>query len=417
MAECPGVLHLAVMRDGALARIRVPGGAMTAAQTRAVADVTTRLGSGFVEVTNRANLQVRGLARDAGPFLVGALEAAGFRFAGEADRRRNVLLDPMSGLDPAERRDLRSLGAALDDALIAAPWIGGLSPKFSFVLDGGGASRIAAVPSDVVAFATHNGVLVIAGQFAARAETDCAALAAMIAIARMATSLGEAARARDLAAVAVRLALAQIAELSWVEPPSLPSISSPPLGVRTTGESSLVTVAIPVPVGRLDAAMLRFLAEAAERDGEGRIVLSPWSAVVLPGVSASRAQTLLARSEAAGFTPVAVAERLSVTACAGAPACERAREPAKALGAAILALAAAEPGLMPPVPARLHLSACAKGCAGSAAADLLMLGSSERVGWSLHRDASPRASGPPTGRLEAPESRDVLSLLRQAVEA
>lgn len=404
MADCPGIVHLASMADGGLARVRTPGGELSAVQIRAVADAAERRGSGVVDLTSRANLQIRGLAMDGGPPLAAALEAAGFRFHGEADRRRNILVDPFSGLDRQERRDLRPLAEALDQALVAASWIGALSPKFSFALDGGGASGVGGVPSDVAAIAADGGVEILFGdRSVAVAESDAEALQTLFGIAQATAALGPEARAKDLAgATAVPSSPAR---------PSLP-VLRPRFGAVPATTPGLVALSLAVPVGRLDPAMLRFIAEACEREGDGRVRLAPWSGVVLAGVAAGRGQPLLAAAEAAGFTPVEIAQRLSVVACAGALSCERAREPAKALAADVLALAAAEPERLPERPVSLHLSACPKGCAGSAPADLLLLGASERAGWGLHPGGRPRRPGPESGRIERPDAAAVLSLLK-----
>ena len=409
MADCPGVLTLAHMADGGLARLRAPGGSLSAGQLRAVADAADRLGSGVVDLTNRANLQIRGLALDGGPAFAATLTQAGFRFAGEADRRRNILLDPFSALDPDEIVDLRPAAAALDEAILGAPWIGGLSPKFSFVLDGGGRARVSAAPSDVAIVATREGFVVSAGSVAAQAATIEEAVSAAIAVARAAAEAGPAVRAARLAEETLAAAFARLSP--FASEARTPVGPTPLLGVVPTRIAGEAAVSIPVPVGRLDSAMLRFLAESAETDGMGAATLAPWSAVVIPGVWLERAEALLARSEAAGFTPVRIAERLHVTACAGAGACERAQEPAKALGRAVLARATARPELLPEGSARLHLSACAKGCAGTSPADLLLLGDEFSPGWSLHPGGSPRAPGPSTGRLASPGPDAVLRLL------
>lgn len=411
MADCPGVLRLAQMADGGLARLRAPGGALTAAQARAVATVAVRLGSGEIDLTNRANLQIRGLARDGGAALAAALEPAGFRFFGAADRRRNILVDPFSGLDRSEIRDLTPLAAALDAAIIAADWIGGLSPKFSFVLDGGGRSKVAAAPSDVRALATAEGVLVAAGRVGALGMTEEAAAAAMMAVAEATSRAGPDVRAKDLSDDVISAAFGRISEVAAVKPLKTPSSMEPRFGAVATGTDGVVALSLPVPVGRLDVAMLTFAADLAAREGEGKLALAPWSAIVLPGARADRASELLALSEAHGFTPVAVADRLRVTACAGAPACERAREPAKALGAAVLALATRDRRLLPANTTSLHLSACQKGCAGSAVADLLLLGSSDRDGWTAHRASAPRSPGASEGRLDAPTAEETLKRL------
>lgn len=416
MADCPGVVHLAAMADGGLARLRIPSGRLDARLLRAVADAAERLGSGVVDLTNRANLQIRGLRPDGGPALAAELEASGFRFHGEADRRRNILLDPFSGLDIHEIRDLRPLAEALDEALIAAPWIADLSPKFSFGLDGGGGSGIAAIASDVTALATLAGVaLFVGGRPAALAQDEAEAVGLMLGWARTASEIGPDARASDLwHDDSPDIALDGSSSLPLAgrgEVLRLPVALVPRFGAFPTRKRGVAALSLAVPVGRLDPAMLRFLADIAEVGEDGHVRLAPWSGVAVPGVAESRAAALLKTAESLGFLPVAVAERLSVVACAGAPACERAREPAKALAAAVLALGAAEPARLPQTRATLHLSACPKGCAGSAPADLLLLGSSERDGWSVRRGGSPRRPGPESGRLDRPDPAAILTLL------
>jgi precorrin-3B synthase len=401
MADCPGVAHLAAMADGGLARIRTPGGALTASAARVVAEAASELGSGIIDLTNRANLQIRGLALDAGLTLAARLAEAGLATDSIADRRRNILLDPLSGIDPSEVRDCRPLAAALDEALSSAPWIGGLSPKFSFALDGGGASGVGAIASDVSVVADQVGFTIAFAGAAFHVRLDNA-LGALVRIAEAAASTGPDSRATDLPLPALVEEFARFG----VEPAA-------PVACRLTPRFGAIAgaIVIPVPVGRLDAGMLRWLADAADREGCGSLVLAPWSAVVLPGVTPAKTSELLAASERRGFTPVPVAERLLVAACAGAPSCERAREPAKALGAAILALAAQDRSLLPDRPTSLHLSACSKSCASSAAADLLLLGATQSRGWDVRRDARPRSPAPIDRRLDDPSPRDILALL------
>ncbi|GLK80552.1 precorrin-3B synthase [Methylopila turkensis] len=416
MADCPGVLHLAEMADGGLARVRAPGGRLSAAQARAIARLASRLGSGVMDLTNRANLQIRGLPLSAGAELGRALADLSLFVDGPADRRRNVLLDPLSGCDPAERADLTNLAQALDQGLVAAPWIGGLSPKFAFALDGGGRAGVAAVASDVALLALGADTLAvaIAGRPLDLALSAGSAVAAALSIAEAAAAIGPDARARDLDAAALSAALVGRGLATPAPAPDWPRALDPVFGVVASANGRAACV-VPVAVGRLAPAALSLVADLSERYGRGELALAPWSAVVVPGVAEEDAPKVFAAAEAAGLPPVAVAERLAVVACAGAPACVRAREPAKALALALVAAATARPDALPPRRRSLHISACPKGCAGAAASDLLLLGAADRPGFGLHADAAPRRPGPERGRLERAEPEALLALLRDGI--
>ena len=58
--------------DGPLARVRLPGGLIRAAQLRVLADCAATLGSGIIELTSRGNAQVRGLTGAPAPAASGA---------------------------------------------------------------------------------------------------------------------------------------------------------------------------------------------------------------------------------------------------------------------------------------------------------------------------------------------------------
>src|SRR5262249_20866376 len=74
---CPGVLRLTEAADGCLARVRLVGGFLTAQGIAALATAAVELGDGRLELTSRGNVQLRGLAADAGVELGARLRAAG----------------------------------------------------------------------------------------------------------------------------------------------------------------------------------------------------------------------------------------------------------------------------------------------------------------------------------------------------
>ena len=86
---CPGALQVHQAADGALARIRLPGGMISPGQLTALADAATRFGSPAMELTSRGNIQIRGLT-DPGA-LADAVAAAGLLPSPSHERVRNIV--------------------------------------------------------------------------------------------------------------------------------------------------------------------------------------------------------------------------------------------------------------------------------------------------------------------------------------
>jgi hypothetical protein len=86
-SACPGLLRIVAARDGGICRIKLPGGELSAAQAAVIADVSERYAAGVVELTNRANLQVRGVRSGHEAALIAALVDAGLGFRHMSIRR------------------------------------------------------------------------------------------------------------------------------------------------------------------------------------------------------------------------------------------------------------------------------------------------------------------------------------------
>src|SRR5262245_44311241 len=108
---CPGALQVHQAADGGLARIRVPGGRLPAEAFRAVVTAAAELSDGTVELTSRANLQVRGLAAGAEVALGERLAAVGLLPSASHERVRNIIAAPLA--EPPVRALLRELDHAV----------------------------------------------------------------------------------------------------------------------------------------------------------------------------------------------------------------------------------------------------------------------------------------------------------------
>lgn len=157
-SACPGLLRIVDACDGGLCRIKLPGGVLHAEQARAIGHAAAQHAAGVIEVTNRANLQLRGVRAGHEAALIDTLLQAGLgphgatperaaafagsgcavsSRAGSADDVRNVLVSPTAGRDPDALIDTTGLTAQLLTLLQTEPRFAALSPKFALLLDGG----------------------------------------------------------------------------------------------------------------------------------------------------------------------------------------------------------------------------------------------------------------------------------------
>ncbi|GAA5107136.1 hypothetical protein GCM10023339_04790 [Alloalcanivorax gelatiniphagus] len=136
---CPGVFRPWPADDGALVRLRVPGGHLTRSTLLALLDVAETYGDGRVHLTKRANLQLRALPHEGGALpaeVVSALRATGLLPHPDHELVRNILVSPLTGLHGG-RADLRPVTAELDERVCATPSLATLPGRFLFVLDDG----------------------------------------------------------------------------------------------------------------------------------------------------------------------------------------------------------------------------------------------------------------------------------------
>lgn len=137
--RCPGVLRPWIADDGALVRLRLIGGRLTANALLQLTECAADFGDGNLYVTGRANVQIRGIAHDDGCVpaeLVQRIAGAGLLPAPSHDLVRNILVSPLTGR-VGGRADLRTVAAELDRQLCADPRFASLAGRFLFALDDG----------------------------------------------------------------------------------------------------------------------------------------------------------------------------------------------------------------------------------------------------------------------------------------
>ncbi|WP_229819876.1 cobalamin biosynthesis protein CobG [Streptomyces abikoensis] len=409
---CPGALRLHTADDGALARVRLPGGLLTARQADVLADLADDLSDGRLDLTSRGNVQLRALPDGCGAALGARLREAGLLPSDRHDRIRNVAASPLSGLDGKGFTDIRPWVRELDGLLCSSDDLTDLSGRFLFGLDDG-RGDIAALAPDVTLIATEGGHQALLcfgpGPDALRVAAEDAPRAAVLAAREFLAALrengGKAWRVRELAPalrprperLADRLAAAGIGSAP-VPSATLP-LGAPAAPGAVQGPGGRWALSVAAPLGRLTSAQWRLLARTAGQDGDGELRVTPWRGVVVPGLTAPVAAARLAGLGDAGLVVSASSPWHGAGACTGRPGCVKSLADVRADAAA--SLAAARPGGPGTLP--VYWSGCERRCGhpGGRWVDVLATGDGYRVAVRHGAEEATVAVTAPAGRAEA----------------
>ncbi|MBN3570469.1 precorrin-3B synthase [Burkholderia cenocepacia] len=393
-SACPGLVRVVAAADGGLCRIKLPGGRLDARQARAIGAAARRYGSGAIDATNRANLQLRGIRDGAADALAHALLDAGLGPRASAgnvtddtaalaasDDVRNVLLSPLAGHDPGALVDSNALAVPLLDMLASEPCRGELSPKFSIQLDGGEAVAALDHPHDIwlAAWRRADGAVRLAAGLAGcppvahgdrPAAVDVspeqgAALVRALLLAFLDLAPADVTRMRALLATGdERTLLARAAHYlpfplaadpalaDWRRTRTAPALR---FGAVPSCDAARCSVGAQFVLGRLDAAQLERLAALAEADGDGTLSMTPWQGVFMHGVPNERAAAMRAALASLGLVCAASDPLATLVACSGSAGCAKARADTKHDALAL----AARVGH----PLDVHLTGCERHCA------------------------------------------------------
>jgi sulfite reductase beta subunit-like hemoprotein len=351
--RCPGSLRLHHAQDGWLARIRLPGGLLGADQLRALADAAA-LGNGLVDLTSRANVQVRGLPAGAADELAALLAARGLVPSAAHDRVRNIVASPLAGRHPRALADTDAVVAAIDRGLCSNAALVDLPGRFLFAVDdGSGLALHRDADVTLVARDSTTYELALGGErMAGRVAADAAAVAALAAAAEfLRVTEGRAWRIAELPggpgelARRLRLGIAGPFGGDAVEPLAPGRIE------QRDGRAAITAL---VPLARLEGDALLAL---ADRDGGVRI--GTGRTLTFVDVDPGAAEAVERRLRELGLVLEASSGWVGLTACAG-----RGRCPKAVLD--VRAAAAARAALRRPGDGAEHWAACERRCGARA---------------------------------------------------
>jgi ferredoxin-nitrite reductase len=282
---CPGLFTPILAPDGILCRLRIPGGQITAVQLEQLANFCDSRQIPHLQITNRANLQLRNVPPDT-DFI--PLKTAGLTGSiPGTDHLRNIMVSPLAGFDAQAQIDTRSLVPPLDHLLSTWPDLVHLSPKFSIGLDGGERLSVRSQPNDL-RFLCHDGAfhLRLADQtFRLLPQNTVQVVQALIEVylRHVDRTLSKPPRFAKLLNQVGMEAFAQ-AIAPWTTAVPNDETSEERSQTMPVGLFPGQSIALAVPLGQISLEQLRGLATLVSDSGAGVLHLTPWRNLVLPGM-------------------------------------------------------------------------------------------------------------------------------------
>jgi ferredoxin-nitrite reductase len=395
---CPGLFYATSAADGVLSRLRIPSGILNFEQCVAIAHLADQFGGGYVDVTNRANLQVR--ESKISPEALTRLQKIGLASPiAQVDAIRNIMSSPTAGIDRQTTIDVRPFVSEWNQTIITHPEFEILSAKFSVCFDGGEAVSVRDRPNDI-AFSGVENQFRLALSLGERGTSPLdvgisiqpdQVLSTLLALTEVYCDLTR--LMNDRRKPRLRDILHEFGVGSYLQKVEerLPfkfqtpfkfqnceakSEQSPPsyqhLGIHSQRQPGLFYVGIVLPLGRLETVQLRGLANLSKQFGSGELRLTPWQTVLIDGVPERSLLQIQQGIEALGLD---WSERNfwgAIVACSGKAGCASSATETKQDAIALVDYLKERITLDRPI--NLHFSGCKKSCAQHTQSDITLLG-------------------------------------------
>lgn len=402
-----GLFYVAPAQDSFMLRLRAPGGVLTSAQMRGLAEIAEDWGAGRCDITTRANLQIREFQPRDIVRVLNKVQSLGMTSRGSgADNIRNITASPLSGLDPTELLDVQPLASALQHYISNSRDLYGLPRKFNVAFDNGGAISVVADTNDIgfVAVEVGEGKDVPAGvyfrvllcgitghrQFA----TDCGlllrpdqAVAVAVAMIRVFNANGD---RTDRKKARLKYLVDKWGTPKFLEETEkllafplmylVPEACEPRrsidraghIGVHSQTQPGLSFIGVAIPVGRLPVVQMRALADIADEFGSGEFRLTVWQNLIVPNIPEDKLEAAKQALLDAGLQFTAGRVLSGTVACTGNQGCRFAASDTKTH--AVLLANSLDERFKIDQPVNLHVTGCNNSCAQHYIGDIGLMG-------------------------------------------
>ncbi|EUK17638.1 precorrin-3B synthase [Commensalibacter papalotli (ex Servin-Garciduenas et al. 2014)] len=343
---CPSLFKPMETGDGFLCRIKPFFGSVTSDQAQFVAGISEQYGNGYINLSQKGNLQLRGFTRENIDLVIPqVIKAQLSSDTANMEEKRNIMISPLWDIDPLRHVEVYDIAQELQIALQNHPDIHPLTGKFSFLISGGEQYGLQKIYNDVNIRAYKDQWIVQLGKFEQVILCEKQQLVPLI-LEIMQFCIHHQIK---------RLLESQNAE-QYLKECVYPTIYYKniedqhllPLGFVELSTISFVHIG--VPFGLINAGQLSDLANFAEQYGNGTMRFTPWRSIILPDCEQEALEKL------GNFITDDHDPRLHITLCPGKPSCIQGQQATMRDVFDLIPIWKNQKQI-------LHLSGCAKGCA------------------------------------------------------
>jgi ferredoxin-nitrite reductase len=400
-----GLFFLTPNKEAFMARLRIPGGVVKTFQLRELAHIAKELTSGYVQITTRANFQMRLIQPKDCPEFLHRIQSVGLHTRGTgADNIRNLTANPTAGIDPHELIDVLPFCHALGQIIINDRSFYDLPRKFNIAYDGGGLIGTVEDTNDIGAKAVKVGEeilfrIALGGATGHKAfARDLGVLVkpaelnkVIVALVRVYIANGnrgdrKKARLKHLLETwSLEKYLTETEKLLDYQLQRAPAdlkfetsnLKSPPpphshVGIYPQKQEGMNYVGVAMPVGQITPKQVLRVAEIADLYGSGQIRLTVWQNFIIPNVPDAYVETVKKALRRIGFDTQQSLLRGGLIACTGNSFCKYAQTNTKAHSLALAEYLDKKFTLDTPI--NIHLTGCPNSCAQHYMGDIGLLG-------------------------------------------
>ncbi len=400
-AICPSLFNATSAQDGILSRIRIPSGLITSVQCDAIAQLVNQFGNGEIQITNRANLQIR-TSQALTLEVLQNLQDYGLASRTESvDGLRNIMASPTAGIDIHAKINTIPFVKQWDAYLSNHPELEILSSKFSVCFDGGETVSVSDRPNDIclVAVEINNEIYFdLHLGLGDRGDSPSAVgklidpqqtlevLATLTEVYREYTqqklnqnySRSRPPRLRELLNDWGVKHYLQLVEQKFgyaLRPSSyLPKREKREykhLGIHAQKQSGLAYIGAVIPLGRLTSQQLQGLGHLAKHHGGGALRLTAWQNILITDVAEAKIAQVTREIFNLGLQISVNHPYAAIAACSGSTGCKSAltdtQTDAKAIAIHL------ENCIKLDHPINIHFSGCEKSCAQHHSSDIALV--------------------------------------------